>query len=192
VLVSGERDEGISGTAPLDERPGLARALARLEDGAAEALVVYRLDRLARDILVQETVVRRLEAKGRQVISATEPDITTSAEDPTREFLRGLLGLIAAYERAVIRGRLASARRLKAERGEYAGGRPPFGYAAASGTLIPVPEEQRVLRRIAELRREGCSLERICARLAEEGLKPRYAERWHPWQISKLLRRVSA
>lgn len=192
VLVPGERDEGISGTAPLDERPGLARALARLEDKAAEALIVYRLDRLARDIIVQETVVRRLEAAGRRVISATEPDITSSDEDPTRALVRGLLGLIAAYERAVIKGRLASARRLKAERGEYAGGRPPYGYAAVSGTLIPLPDEQRVLRRIAELRREGCSLQGICRRLADEGLKPRSAQRWHPWQIAKLLRRTSA
>src|SRR5438309_11179607 len=50
-LIEVTSDEGISGSNGLDARVGLASALARLEAGEADCLVVYRLDRLARDFV---------------------------------------------------------------------------------------------------------------------------------------------
>ena len=46
-------DEGISGSNGLDTRTGLAEGLAGVERGDVAGLVVYRLDRLARDLLLQ-------------------------------------------------------------------------------------------------------------------------------------------
>ena len=47
-LVSVLEDAGQSGSNGLDDRPALAKGLADLESGPATALIVYRLDRLAR------------------------------------------------------------------------------------------------------------------------------------------------
>ncbi len=58
-LVDVLSDEGVSGSNGLDHRVGLAAALARLEAGEANCLVVYRLDRLARDYVLQELLVTR-------------------------------------------------------------------------------------------------------------------------------------
>jgi len=37
-------------------------------------LVVYRLDRLARDLVLQETLMARMRNAGVKVLSVTEPD----------------------------------------------------------------------------------------------------------------------
>ncbi|MDP9402618.1 MAG: recombinase family protein [Actinomycetota bacterium] len=48
-------DEGVSGT--LADRAGLAEALALLRERAAWGLVVHGLDRLARDLVLQEQLL---------------------------------------------------------------------------------------------------------------------------------------
>src|ERR1700722_5913752 len=62
-LVEVFRDEGLSGSNGLEDRVGLAGALAALKAGMASELVVYRIDRLARDLILQETLVERLRAQ---------------------------------------------------------------------------------------------------------------------------------
>src|SRR5690242_10011662 len=62
-IVATFTDEGVSGSNGLDTRPGLANAFQALEDGQADAMVVYRLDRLARKLASQETWIETLERK---------------------------------------------------------------------------------------------------------------------------------
>jgi len=51
------RDEGVSGSNGLDTRDGLADALDACKTGHVAGLVVYRLDRLARDLVRQEQLL---------------------------------------------------------------------------------------------------------------------------------------
>ncbi|HXF72501.1 MAG TPA: recombinase family protein [Actinomycetota bacterium] len=184
-LLGVERDEGAPGSNGLDQRPGLARALARLEAGQAECLVVYRLDRLARDLVLQETTVRRLERRGRRVVSVTEPSV--DGDDPTRILVRQVLGALAQYERAVIQARMAAGREAKRARGGYVGGRPPYGFLARRGALEPVPEEQAAIALARELRRRGASYREIARRLSEAGYAPKGGGVWWPAQVGRLL-----
>ena len=85
-------DAGISGGNGLDSRRSLAEALARIEDHEATVLVVYRLDRLARDLLLQETIMERLGLGGGSVVSVSEPEI--DSDDPTRILVRQVLGAL--------------------------------------------------------------------------------------------------
>src|SRR5262245_45199022 len=58
------RDEGLSGSNGIESRVGLADALEALRAGEGAGLVVHRLDRLARDLVIQEQLiaeVRRLD-----------------------------------------------------------------------------------------------------------------------------------
>ena len=104
-LVGVLRDEGQSGSNGLEARVGLAKALAALKAGEASTLVVYRMDRLARDLILQETLVQRLRDQGTPVRSASEPDLDTDTDDPTKVLIRQIIGAVSQYERAVIRGR---------------------------------------------------------------------------------------
>src|SRR5262249_29601562 len=60
-LVDVFEEPNVSGGAPLDQRPGLRRAVELVESGDAEVVVVAFFDRLVRSLAVQLEVVRRIE-----------------------------------------------------------------------------------------------------------------------------------
>jgi DNA invertase Pin-like site-specific DNA recombinase len=184
-LVEVFTDEGISGA--LSERPGLGAALALLEQAGADGLVVYRLDRLARSLIHQETVVERLASRGRRVLSVSEADV--DGEDPTRVLVRQVLGAIAQYERALIVARMKAGRTAKAARGGYAGGAPPYGRRAVRRELRDDPKELKAVERVCQLRADGRSLRQIAAALTAEGFTPKRGLRWHPNTIRRILNR---
>ncbi len=68
------------------------------------------------------------------------------------------VGAVSEFERALIRLRLQRGRALKAERGGFAYGSPPFGYGAEGGELKPVAREQEAIRyakETSEIRHES-------------------------------------
>lgn len=178
-------DEAISGTKGEELRPGLAEALVRLKLGEADLLIVPRIDRLARDLILQETVIRDLRGVGRDVISVAEPDI--GAEDGQRTLIRQILGAIAEYEGWLIGARLRAGREMKRARGGYAQGRPPYGYRAIGGRLEPVPDEQAAIRLARRLRRQRLSFRQIAVELDENGYRPKNGGEWHPPQVARLI-----
>ena len=89
--------------------------------------MVYRLDRVARDLLLQETVHARLAAGKAAVPSISEPAL--EGDDATRVLIRQLLGGIAQYERAVISGRMMAGKAAKVASAGY-GRAAPYGYKA--------------------------------------------------------------
>ena len=184
-LVHVESDEGRSGSNGLEHRIGLARALAALEGGDADALVVYRLDRLARDMGLQETTIARLRKAGCEVRSVTEADIDT--DDPTRVLVRQLLGCIAQYEGAVIRGRMASGRAAKAERGGYVAGSPPYGWRAEGGKLVEDGTERAHILSMERLRADGASYREIVAWLEANGVMTKRGARWTASAVQRVL-----
>lgn len=161
-------DKGVSGAAPLDERPGLLAAMAALD--GADYLVVAKRDRLARDVLLALMLDRLVTAAGAQIIST---DGVTTERTPEGELMRGLLDLFAQYERAMIRARTKAALEVKRARGEKLGGLLPFGYRSEAGRLVPEAGEQAVIARIRELAAAGHTQRAIVAELAAAGLKGR-------------------
>jgi DNA invertase Pin-like site-specific DNA recombinase len=191
-VVAWHADEGLSGSNGLDHRAGLLDALTALRAGEAKGLVVYRLDRLARDLVLQEQLlaeVRRLGGDVHSTSAAEAAYLADDPDDPSRRLIRQVLGAVNEYERSMIKLRLRSGRRRKAELGGYAYGAPPFGYRAEAGELVADDEEQLTLARIEELRGDGLSLRAIADVLDEESRRPRRGERWHPKVIASALAR---
>jgi DNA invertase Pin-like site-specific DNA recombinase len=182
-------DEGLSGSNGLDTRPGLAAAIVRIEDHEASALVVYRMDRLARDLMLQETIIAKLRQADANVLSVTEADI--DSEEPTRVMVRQILGAVAQYERATIRQRVTRGKAEKQAQGGYAGGRPRYGYRAQDKALEADESEQEAVALARRLHGEKLSLRQIGAKLAEAGYQPKAGEQWHPNQVRRILARTS-
>jgi DNA invertase Pin-like site-specific DNA recombinase len=185
VLADVFTDQGVSGGAALDKRPGLLAALAALKQYNASILLVARRDRLARDVLVAALVERLVERDGATVQSA---DGTADGAGPEAVLMRRILDAFAEYERLVIRARTRAALALKRSRGERTGG-IPYGYRlAADGVhLEPCRTEQRVLRMVRRYHGRGFTLRRIAARLQARGMLPRSGTRWHPQTIASIV-----
>lgn len=189
-LVRVIREEGVSGT--MADRPGLTEMFAALKAGEAVGVVVPRLDRLARDLVVQESLLAELWRGGWSAHSALASEahyLTDDGDDPSRTLIRHVLGAVAQHERSTIKLRLAAGRRRKGDTGGYAYGAPPLGFRAEGGALVPDEREAAVLARMRELRAAGASLRQIGATLTQEGHHPKRGSVWHPASIARVLNR---
>jgi DNA invertase Pin-like site-specific DNA recombinase len=180
-LVAIERDEGISGANGIENRLGLHRALTLLE-GEAEGLVVYQLDRLARNLTIQETTLAKMWDIGARVYSVDAGEV--NPDDPSNPMgtaLRQMVGVFAQLEKGMIAARLQAGRQLTRDKGKYAYGRPPFGWRAPAtdaerkvGQLLPEPREQDVIAYMLWLRkRHKRGLREIAEILNAEGIHPK-------------------
>jgi DNA invertase Pin-like site-specific DNA recombinase len=179
---------------PRSATASLPDAVAEVRDGRAAGIVVYRLDRLARDLILQETLLAEIAGLGGRVYStfAGEQEVVEDdPDDPSRRLIRQVLGAVSEYERSLIRLRLRNGRRRKAERGGYAYGSPPLGWRTEARELVPEAAEQAALARIRELRGEGASVRAIAAALTTEGHRPKRGGGWHPETVRRALARAS-
>jgi DNA invertase Pin-like site-specific DNA recombinase len=184
-------DRAVSGRSELDERVGLIDAIRSLREGEADGLLVYRLDRLARDLVIQEQILAEIWRSGGHVLSAAGGEahyLEDDPRDPSRKLIRQVLGAVAEYERSMIALRLQSGRRRKAETGGFAFGSPRYGWRSEDGQLVHAPEEQAAIARMRELASEGASLRAIADRLTIEGHHPKRGRRWWPSAIARALK----
>ena len=158
-------------------------------------MVVPRLDRLARDLLIQEVLLRDVRKRGADLVSCSPSEseyLRDDPEDPTRKLIRQVLGAVSEFERALISLRLRRGRAHKASLGGYAYGSPAFGWRAQDGTLVPVPQEQAALDLMRRLRGQAQSLREICSALTMAGHAPKRSSRWHPQTVATILGRADA
>lgn len=185
-------DIGKSGTVgPLEGRQQLATAINILKENQATGLVVFRLDRLARDLALQETLLRELKGLGAELHSTSpaEDDMIQGDDnlDPARKLTRQILGAVAEYERHMIGLRMRAGKAAKAAKGGYTGGGPPYGWSAIGGELVPRWDQQEVLRGIFGLRKNGWSPRRIAAYLNAQHIPGPRSDVWGFKTIYRLL-----
>jgi DNA invertase Pin-like site-specific DNA recombinase len=151
--------------------------LALHSDGT-RLVLIEKLDRLARDLMVQETIIGDLRKNGFEIISVAEPDLCS--DDPSRKLVRQVFGAIAEYERAMIVLKLRAARqRIRAREGRCEGRKP---YGERFGEL-------EVIARARELAKEGMNYSQIADTLNAERRPTRAGGRWFPATASRILAR---
>lgn len=62
--------------------------------------IIIELDRLARDLTIQEHIIQGLQHRGIALVSVAEPD--PCSDDPTRKLMRQIMGAIAEYDKLII------------------------------------------------------------------------------------------
>jgi len=178
------RDEAVSGTLPAHERPGLMDALTLLKDDEADALIVARLDRLARQLTTQEVILAESWKLGREVHAADTGKVhKDDPDDPMRTAMRQMAGVFAELDRAMTVKRLRDGRRAKAAKGGKSVGRYGYGYCKEG----PIVAELEVMRSVHEQRRRGANWKLIAADLNSRGLAPRNAAAWSPQNLAKVM-----
>jgi DNA invertase Pin-like site-specific DNA recombinase len=181
-VVHWASDEGVSGSDGLDTRLGLLDALNVVQTRQVQGIVVYRLDRLARDLVLQEQLLSEVWRLGGRVFSTSPSedaylDPEGAEADPSRALIRQILGAVSQYERAMIRLRMTSGKARKRANGGFVGGQVPFGYRSEGRELVEDDAEQAAMRRIAALRQQGLSLRAIASTLEAEGIRSKRSAR---------------
>jgi DNA invertase Pin-like site-specific DNA recombinase len=175
-IVQVFKEEGVSGTKESMDRPAWAEMATTLHSNGVKTIVIERLDRLARDLMIQEAAIADLQKWGFTLISVSEPDLMAS--DPTRILMRQLMGAVAQYDKSQIVLKLRGARMRKRLAEGRCEGRKPFGRDNA---------ERSALERMRVLRVQGLAFERIAERLNVEGVPTRTGKRWHGVVINRIL-----
>jgi DNA invertase Pin-like site-specific DNA recombinase len=192
-LVHVFREEGVSGTLPVSERPALMDALELLTACRADALLVPNLDRLARELHVQEAALGLLWDAGKSVHTVEDGEVRQDdPDDPMRKAMRKMRGVLAELDKDTVVMRLRKGKQAKKKMGGFTGGQVPYGYRAEGGRLVSEADEQGVITKIHEMHEEGMSLRGIVAELHAQEIATRSGGEWHPTQLARILERPAS
>lgn len=195
--VVGEHvDDGVSASRVRPEdRVGWRAVLAHT--GPLDAVIVWKIDRLARRVLDFLHADEALQARGAGIVAVEDPiDMTT----PQGRAFAVMLSVFAELEAATISARVRAAREAILRSGRRAGGRPPFGFknvknpAGPGMVLAHDPDRIGHVREMAARAADGHSLYSISRWLEAEGIAPRAregkqnADRWHDASVEAVLR----
>ena len=178
-------DEGVSGTNDLEDRPGLAALLDRIESNGIATVLVERADRLARDLLVSEVILGQFRDRGVAIVEADGGNELTAGDgDPTRTLIRQVLGAVSQFEKSVIVLKLKAARdRIRQATGRCEG-RKPFGFRAGEPETLAL---MRGLRR-KPIGRARKSYQKIAAALTAAGRPTRTGGAWRASTVQDVLK----
>lgn len=179
-IVKIYKERGVSGT--LRNRPALAELIVDLEQNGhgITTVIVEKLGRIARDLIIQESVIADFREKDVGLISALEgADFLDN--DPTRKLVRQVLGAIAEYQKALLVAKLRVARQRKKIKSGKCEGRKPYKEAA--------PETVALIRKLRRKPRGGKrkTYQEIADHLNSEGVSTLNGQPWslqtvrHAW-----------
>jgi site-specific DNA recombinase len=192
-LVAIDEDAGYSAKS-VNTRPALLRALARLEAGEADGVLVVKLDRLTRSVRDLGDLVERYFASRFSLLSVCDSIDTRTASG---RLILNVLTSVAQWEREATGERTRDAlAHLKSE-GIMVGG-VPLGLrrtdeidATGRRVVVPAPDELNTVARARALRAGGSSLRSIARILCEEAHATKRGGRWDATTVAKVLRRTS-
>lgn len=163
-------DDGVSATASRPEdRRGWKSLLAA--DGF-DAVVIWKVDRLARRVLDFLEVDRALQGRGAGLVAVEDPIDMTS---PMGRAFATILAVFGEMEAAAIASRVRAARAHLLGEGRFAGGGIPYGYMSAANpggpghVLVKDPERIEWLAEMAALARRGMTVNAIAGWLDRQG-----------------------
>ena len=174
------REEGVTGKTDLEDRPALKELVNTIKDSGVTLVLIEKLDRLARFLMYQESILQDLRRKGIEVISVTEPDMCS--DDPTRTLMRQVLGAFFQYERTMIVNKTKAARDRIRARGIRCEGPKPYGEHPM------YPQEVPIAREIKKLHRQGLGYKKIANELNARGIRTRYDKAWTHIQVLRIIR----
>ncbi len=181
-LVDTVKDAGISGKS-IEKRPGIREVLKRVSAGEVDAIIVYKLDRLAGNTIETLMMVEEMEKTGVALHSITENLDTKSA---IGRFVVRIMAALAEMERDQIAERTKAALAIKKASGGRVGLHAHYGYSIDGDTLVKNDREQQALRVARDLRRQGRSFRAISEEMARQGFLSRNGTPFNPAAVRRM------
>ena len=179
-------DAGFSGKDT--NRPGYQEMFSRIRTGEFTHLLVWKIDRISRNLLDFADMFNELKALKVTFISKNEQFDTSSAMG---EAMLKIILVFAELERKMTSERVIATMLARAKEGKYNGGKPAFGYRYDKTTkqFLPHPQEAEIVPYIYNLYETCRSMTVVVQTLNRLNIPPRDAsKKWSATVVQHILR----
>lgn len=169
LMVVGEYiDRAISGTS-ADARPEFQRMIDDAKKHQFEYIIVYKLDRFARNRYDSAVYKHKLKEAGVKLLSATE----SISDNPEGIILEAVLEASAEYYSRELSQKVRRGLRESALKGTFTGGVPPIGYKVEGKKVVIDEEKAPAIRFAFEQYAKGVPKKQIVDELNAKGIRSR-------------------
>ncbi len=168
------------------DRPDYQRMMARVRTGEFSHLLVWKIDRISRNLLDFAAMYAELKKLGVVFVSKNEQFDTSSAMG---EAMLKIILVFAELERNMTSERVSAVMLSRANDGIWNGGKVPFGYAydKDSKQFSIIEDEAQVVLHIYDLYESVKSLTTVAKSLNEKGVRSRTGKPWNPTTVRTML-----
>lgn len=154
-------------------RPSYQQMMSRIRSGEFTHLVVWKIDRISRNVMDFTAMYAELKDLHVTFISKNEQFDTSSA---IGEAMLKIILVFAELERKMTAERVSAVALSRASDGKWNGGRCPYGYTHEKGTSVFTvnPEEAKIVAWIFQTYSESGTVLSITKELNRQGLKTHY------------------
>lgn len=176
-IISEYVDRARTGTS--DKRPQFQRMIADSDKQIFNAVLVYKLDRFARNRYDSAMYKRHLKLNGVRVISATE----ALSDGPEGIVLEALLEGMDEYYSAELARKMRRGKEESIKKGKFINARTPYGYQKQDHRLAADPATAPEVVKMFELYASGKCISEIISEISRPG-----GREWKICAVSRILR----
>jgi DNA invertase Pin-like site-specific DNA recombinase len=184
-------ERAVSGTIEAVDRPQFAALIEAMDtQGGVAAIVVERMDRLARDLMVSEVLLSECRKRGIKVYAADQGmliDMAAEGADPTRVLIRQILGALAQWEKSMLVAKLRAARDRKRRLEGRCEGPKRYGSKPGEKEIVNLIHNFRTVLDEADQPMEWAEVAR---RLNESGFRTRFGKPWSRFTTADIFERT--
>lgn len=178
-------DAGYSGK--NTDRPAYQKMIQQIRDGLFTHLLVWKIDRISRNLLDFANMYNELKDLGVTFVSKNEQFDTSTA---IGEAMLKIILVFAELERNMTSERVSATMKNRAVNGIWNGGRIPYGYSYDKGKqeFSINPEENAVFNFMVSTYEQTASVVRTSRILNDSGYRSREGNMWSPVAVWTILR----
>ncbi len=168
------------------DRPDYQRMMSRLRSGEFSHLLVWKIDRISRNLLDFSSMYKELKDLGITFVSKNEQFDTSNA---IGEAMLKIILVFAELERNMTSERVTAVMLSRAENGQWNGGRVPYGYdwSKEDKKFSVNRPEAKVVTLIYSLYEQYQSVLYVTRYLNDAGLKTKADKAWSTTGVYKIL-----
>jgi len=174
-------DRAISGR--TDQRPSFQRMIADSAKRTFSGVLVYQLDRFARDRYDSAIYKERLKRNGVKVISAMEP----ISDDASGVLMEAVLEGMAEYYSRELAQKIRRGQKICIENGTTLGGQTPLGYKIVDKKYVINEDTAPIVRRIYAMYAANATMADIIRYLNQQGIKTQKGNEYNKNSIRRIL-----
>lgn len=183
VIIERYIDRARSASHDTAKRTEFLRMIADAEKGKFEAIVVYKLDRFARNRYDSAIYKKKLKDVGVQLISATE----TIASTPEGIIFESVLEGINEYYSADLKQKVERGIGESIRKKKNLGGTTPLGYKVVNGHLEPDPVTAHIVQELFQMVADQVPYKVIVDTFNSKGYRTCKGKRFTRCSFSKML-----